>query len=781
MSSERTYGDRYRIERLLGEGGMATVYLATDLRHDRLVALKTLRGTVASTLGPDRFLREIQVTARLDHPHIVPLLDSGEQDGELFYVMPYVEGESLRELMKRERQLSLDQARALIGDVLGALEYAHARGVVHRDIKPENILITGTHARVADFGIARALAASGETLTGTGIALGTPPYMSPEQAAGERDVDRRSDIYAVGCVLYEMLAGQPPFTGPTVESVVHQHMAVPPRPVTQLRSTVPAALSHAIDKALAKAPADRFDSALAFQAAIGTSVGGAAAGRSPAWAARAIRTVGVIAGIAALALLVAWGLSRRNTPANSRPLVAVLPFRNLGAPDDEYFADGITEEITSRLGRISGIGVISRTTSTRYKGSTRSLREIARELGVEYVLEGTVRSERIPDGTGRVRITPDLIRAEDDTHVWTESYTAGLAPGEIFDLQSEIAEKVAGAFNVSLLSAERAAVHHRETADSAAYRQYLLGRYRLAQASEVSVRAAIAHFDSALVRDANYALAYAGLADAWLQVPYFPEAWVSDSEAIARAVDAARRAVALDDDAPEAHNALGLVLSEGFWDWRGAEQALQRALALDPGLAQTHARLSNVLAASGRSAEGLTEAERASSLEPTSASLHMTVAARLVELGRLDEATARYRQAVQLEPGNIFPHVGLGNVAILRGDLLAFARELAQLTFRPELPAAMAAFIADTTRKAALLREIAAISSDNPGLDTARMAWLYLAIGDRDRAVHAMERALAHRSPGGVSGVLSPVAQKALAGDPRYEALLDRVRYRRSR
>ena len=261
--------DRYTVERELGRGGMATVYLAQDLKHRRQVAIKVLLPELASAVGPERFLREIEIAARLHHPHVLPLYDSGDADGFLYYVMPFAEGESLRDRLDREKQLPLDDALQITREVADALGYAHGEGVLHRDIKPENILLESGHAVVADFGIARAIsAAGGDRLTETGLAIGTPTYMSPEQAAGEKELDGRSDLYSLGCVLYEMLAGQPPFTGPTVENIRYQHLVVEPRPVTVLRPRVPEYVAKALNLALAKAPADRFSAAAGFVEAL---------------------------------------------------------------------------------------------------------------------------------------------------------------------------------------------------------------------------------------------------------------------------------------------------------------------------------------------------------------------------------------------------------------------------------------------------------------------------------------------------------------------------------
>ncbi len=294
--------DRYRLERELGAGGMATVYLAEDLKHRRKVALKVLRPELAADLGADRFLHEIEIAAGLHHPHILPLYDSGEAAEFLYYVMPFVEGESLRDRLSREKQLPLEEAVQIAREVADALSYAHSRGVVHRDIKPENILLESGHAVVADFGIARAItAAGGERLTETGLAIGTPAYMSPEQAAGERDLDGRSDLYSLGCVLYEMLAGQPPFTGPTLESVVHQHLTVEPRAITQLRPAVPATVAAALARALAKTPADRFNPVAQFAEAL-------AATRPAAPAAVPSRTRTMVAGLVAVSLIASAGL-----------------------------------------------------------------------------------------------------------------------------------------------------------------------------------------------------------------------------------------------------------------------------------------------------------------------------------------------------------------------------------------------------------------------------------------------------------------------------------------
>src|SRR3954447_26101965 len=358
--------DRYRVERELGRGGMATVYLAHDLRHDRPVALKVLRPELAASLGPERFLQEIRIAARLRHPHILPVHDSGETASRLWYTMPYVEGESLRQLLARERQLPVERAVRIATQVLGALGYAHAHGVIHRDIKPENILLESDQAVVADFGVARAISAAGEDrLTETGLALGTPAYMSPEQATASRDLDGRSDLYALGCVLYEMLAGQPPFVGATAQQLLARHAIDPVPPLRTVRDTVPESVERSVIRALAKVPADRFPTAAAFSEALtsprdtvvtpsGVSSGpparAAASPAPPVPPHRRHWAFALAAGAVGLALAAGYLWWPRPKPALDPNLVAVLPFRVRGAaPALGYLREGMIDLVAARL------------------------------------------------------------------------------------------------------------------------------------------------------------------------------------------------------------------------------------------------------------------------------------------------------------------------------------------------------------------------------------------------------------------------------------------------
>jgi serine/threonine-protein kinase len=684
----------YRIERELGQGGMATVFLAEDLKHHRRVAIKVLRPELSDALGPERFLREIEIAAGLHHPHILPLYDSGEVQaspgegpGLLFYVMPYVEGQSLRDRLTRERQLPLEDALRIAREVADALSYAHSRGVVHRDIKPENILLDAGHAVVSDFGIARAVsAAGGDQLTATGIALGTPAYMSPEQAAGTHELDGRSDLYSLACVLYEMLAGQPPFTGPTVASVVHQHMAAPPPPITQLRPAVPAELAGALARALAKSPADRFNPVAQFADALtprwsppgeATTSGVAPTLTAPRRSAPARVVIPAALAIAALAAGLWWarGRGRASTESTGTPRVVVLPFTNLGAPTDQYFADGITEEITSRAGQVPGLEVIARSSASSYRGGDRDIRRIGQELNVQYVLEGSVRWQRAQDGPGRVRVTPELIRVADGTQLWTERYDAVLA--DIFQVQSDVAEKTAGALGLALGRSDSAKAAS-PTANLAAYDYYLRGNdYVNRGVAEEDLKAAVRMYQQALERDSAFALAYARLAIAQTQIYWFR--YDPTPARLVLAKGSLDRAVALKPGEPEVEMAQGYYAYWGHRDYGAALQHLRTTLRSRPNDIDAILGIAYVERRQGRFEQALADLTHALELDPRSGERARAVAETYQLLGRYREAERFLDRAIDLAPDQASQYGQKARLyQVWRGDIAASRRVLDQ-------------------------------------------------------------------------------------------------------
>jgi serine/threonine-protein kinase len=624
--------DRYRFERVLGQGGMATVWLARDLKHDRQVAVKTLRPELAAHLGSARFLREIQIAARLNHPHILSLHDSGEAAGRIYYVMPFVEGETLRDLLDRQERVPLELALRYTREVADALAYAHGQGIIHRDIKPENILIQSGHAVVSDFGIARAVSAAGgtggsSTLTAAGAAIGTPLYMSPEQILGE-PLDFRSDLYSLGCVLYELLSGAPPFTGAGPRALIAAHTAQPVPPLRDRRPDIPPAVETATLRALAKLPGDRFGSAEEFAGALapGAITPRPAPGRS--WRRLAAAALVVIA------LGGAWLLLHRPRPDGT---VAVLPFSNQSSnPDDQYFADGMTDELINALGRMPGLRVQSRTSVNALGNAALTPEEIGTRLKVGALVEGSLQR----DGSGQ-RIHVQLISARDGSVIWSESYQRD--QGQVFAVQDQIVRALATALAVR--GAPAAGLVARTTENTAAYDQYLKGRYYWSQraAGTAPLQAAAAHFDTAIALDSGYARAWAGLADVYSMMPAFGD--VPPTEAFTRARLAAERALALDSTLAEAHTSLGFVELFYDWAWERAGQEFDRAQALDSTEARTWLFRAWYDMAMARYDEALVDIRTAHRLNPEGAIINARVGTTLMYVRRYDEA-AEYLQKV---------------------------------------------------------------------------------------------------------------------------------------
>ena len=656
---------RYALERELGRGGMAVVFLAHDSRHDRVVAIKVLRQEVAAALGAERFLREIQIAAKLHHPHILPLYDSGTAADLLYYVMPYVEGKSLRERLDHETQLPLDDALTITRQVAGALAYAHQHDVVHRDIKPENILLESGEAVVADFGIARAIsAAGGDKLTHTGIAIGTPLYMSPEQATGVGALDGRSDVYSLGCVLYEMLAGHPPFSGGTAQAILARHALDPVPRLRTARGTVSGAVAEALDRALAKAPADRYATALQFAEALGGS--GRSVVSPPSGGFRRLRAA-LGAGLALVALgggLAVWKPWRHaRTAAVGAPAyaasVAVLPFETIGGgPQDEYFSDGMTDEIIPQLAQIRDLKVISRTSVVALKGSHLTLSRIADTLGVDHVLEGSARR-----AGGRVRVNAQLIAAKTDAHLWARTYERDLK--DVFRVQEEIAGDVSRALLASVQGLRPLSPGSR-TEQPAAYDAYLRGTYWRQQRTRDGLLRAMQAFQEALAVDSLYAPAFAGLSSALsLFVLYQYSGGPEPVTALARAIVLADRAIALDSSLAEGFAARGWALTNAGVSVDTAIRDLARAVALRPNSGQAHSFYVAALGDAGRYEDAVAEAQTATELDPLAPAFHIALSSAELGARRYDVALREARRAGVLETAPLPVRIRFEGLALL--------------------------------------------------------------------------------------------------------------------
>jgi TolB-like protein/tetratricopeptide (TPR) repeat protein len=687
--------DRYTFERELGRGGMAVVYLAHDRRHDRPVALKVLLPELAASLGPERFQREIRFAARLQHPHILTVLDSGEAAGQLWFTMPFVEGESLRGRLRRERQLAIEDALRIAIETARALDHAHRHDVIHRDIKPENILLTKDgDTLVADFGIARALAGAEERLTETGLAVGTPAYMSPEQAAGDKALDARTDIYSLGCVVYEMLTGEPPFNSPTMQAMIARRLTEPAPSVRGVRATVPPAVDDAIRKALAPVAADRFATvgqfAQALQAAQSTATPVATAAitmpaavepapsisageprRRAFPVAAAALTAGLLIGGG---LLFAWRRTHAGAEASSGArVVAVLPFDNLGDSTDAYFADGLSDEVRSKLGQVAGLEVIARGSSIEYRKTAKRPAEIARELGADYLLTATVRWEK-SEGKSRVRVTPELVDARPGQAArsrWGQQFDASLT--DVFQVQADIATRVASALGVALADSTQRRLTAKPTENLAAYDEFLKGE-AASQGMSVSqlssLRRAIGYYERAVALDSSFAIAWARLSHARTRLygNGVPDPALGEQARIA--ADRARR---LRPDEPLVFRAFGAYHAIVDLDLARAQREYEQGLRLAPDNVALLVGLATIEPAFGRCDSAAARLSRAALLDPRSVTVANGLANINTMLRRYAAADSASARSLALAPSNInsifykvLGELGQGNLDTVR-------------------------------------------------------------------------------------------------------------------
>jgi serine/threonine-protein kinase len=740
---------RYTIEREIGHGGMAVVYLARDVRHDRVVALKVLEPHFTEVLGAERFLREIRVAARLHHPHLLPLYDSGEADGLLYYVAPYVEGGSLRDRLTLDGRVPLKRALSLAREVADALDYAHRQGVIHRDIKPENILLEEGHAIVADFGVARAVSAAADgAITQTGMLVGTPAYMSPEQAT-DSPVDGRSDVYALGCVLYELLAGEPPFTGTAPLAILAKRLTDPVPRIRAVRADVSAAVEEVLTRALQRQPEDRYQRAADFAESLTAAEQGLGPGQG---GTTPVATV----------------------PIRKVVTLAVLPFINMSADaENEFFSDGMTEELINALTRVEGLRVASRTSAFAYKGKDADIREIGQRLNVGAVLEGSVRRA----GT-RLRITAQLISVNDGYHMWSETYDRQLA--DVFDVQDELSRSIVSTLRPKLLGAPSEPIVLPPTDNLEAYTLYLKGRYFWNKRSPDSLRKGIESFEQVLEKDPEYALAYTGIADSHHMLALYGQ--LDPHQAYPRARAAAQRALEINPMLPEAHVSAAYVAFAYDWDWANAEREFSRALELQPDAAATHHWFAWLLVVTGRNQEAVREARRAMELEPLSPLTNARAGHILGYAGEVEEGAAACLRALELDPNFA---VAYESLALCYDRLGRYDEGLATLTRGAALPGSTTPFLLPWhnalmgryEEAGRLLREIVErVGADGPkGYPGMFIGAAYALLGDKDKAYHLFEKAVEERY---YSALLLGVerAYDGFRSDPRFEELRRRVR-----
>lgn len=730
--------ERYAVLRRIGGGGMADVFLARDLKHGREVALKLLRPDIGAAIGRDRFLKEIEIAARLHHPHILPLYDSGEADGLLYYVMPYLEEETLRGRLERAGRLPLPEVLRITAQLADALDFAHSRGVIHRDVKPENVLLLAEHALIADFGIARVMTgSSAEQITGTGIIVGTPTYMSPEQVFGDTTLDGRSDQYSLGCIVFEMLSGSPPFSGNAAQSIMAR-LSVERAPTLSTREImVPASIDEALNRALAKDPEHRFPTSRSFAEALRAS-------DAPAV-----------------------------TPlASKNHSLVVLPFSNRSdEADTEFLSDGLTEELIHTLSTLPGLRVVGRTSAFAFKGKVEDVRAIGKRLGVELVLEGSVRR-----AGQRLRITTQLTDVRDGLQLWSERFERPV--GDAFAIQDEIAAAILATLKLTFLGRSPALPAAR-TDNPRAYELYLRGRHCWNARTETGLSQSLTYLRQAIEVDPEFALARAALAESYVTLAVYGAEAPQSVMPLAEA--AARTALETDSRLAEAHGALASVQALYHWRWIEAESSYRRALTASPTAASVRQAFAvNLLLPLMRWEEARSELDRARALDPLSPVISLSLG--LVPFFQRDyEAAVRIWRDVLVTDEN-FPllHYFLGRALSLLGrpdDAVAALGRAAQLASEtPEVIAATGLALARGGRteearlKLAQLSRVAEQRYVSPVLE----AQIQIGLGDFSAALDALGRGVEGRSADVVWLGTRP-AYDPLRADPRFQGLLARV------
>ena len=731
---ERFLGDRYQVQRELGRGGMATVYLARDTKHGREVAIKVIHPALAVAIGTERFLREIQLAGQLQHPHLVGLIDSGETEEVAprpFYVMPLVEGESLRARLEREGQLPVADALRLIREIGDALHYAHGRGVIHRDIKPENVLLAHGHAMVTDFGIARAVReAGGDRLTATGVSLGTPAYMSPEQAGGSEAVDARSDQYSLACLLYEMLAGQPPFTGKSGAQVMARQVMDPVPPLATVRPGVTASVTKAVERALAKSPADRFADVSLFLTGLEAVEAGPAA----------------------------------------NPSIVVLPFANTSPdPDTDYFADGLTEEVIADLSNVRALKVIARNSAMRLKGTDKDARTLGRELDVRYVLAGSVRR-----AGQQLRITAQLAEAAENQQIWAGKFAGTVE--DVFDLQERLAREIVEALKLTLTPAEDQRLGQQSYPSVAVFDCY----YRARQAANRWTREGFSEAIEILRRGIE------NLGESDLLLSILGSVWVWTTAfgwPVAASLSKAERCVAtIYARWPQSPygDSLNAVLQFRRGNLRAATEAGERARRLLPHDADVLLGLCGGYCLAGRTVEARRCALQAIEIDPLSAINAVMLGITWWWEGDFDQGVAVLREGAAVAPENGVCQGYLALVLLSAGrpDEAALAFEALASRFATELFATIfrLVWLAHQGREATVRSGFTAEIREAAGGDETSAyaaAAAFALIGDDDEALRWFEHMIR------VRGLIAwpyfahhdPFLSR-FRGDPRYEALL---------
>jgi eukaryotic-like serine/threonine-protein kinase len=763
----------YKILEKLGEGGMGVVYKAEDTKLKRTVALKFLpKGLEAHEPERARFLQEAQAASALNHPNICSIHTIEEYDGQQFIDMELVDGKNLSGLLK-EKELSLKDMLNIAIQICEGLNSAHKKGVVHRDIKPDNIMLTDDGiVKIMDFGLAKLKGTS--KLTKTQSTLGTLAYMSPEQARGE-EVDQRSDIFSFGVVLYEMVTGRRPFKGEHEAAMMYSLMNENPEPLARYKTDVPTELQHIIDKSLAKERGERYqhiDEMVAdmrrMQHSITGNITSIVKKSKMTWIAAAVFVVLVVVGV--------YLFYPKSVPIKvTGKSVAVLPFKNLSdSKEDEYFSDGITDDIIAQLSKISELKVISRTSTMQYKRINKNVREIGEELDVATVLEGSVR--RVGN---QIRVVAQLIDAKNEGHLWAETYDKEMI--QIFEVQSDVAKKIAVALKTKLTSGEKERIEKKQTEDTEAYKLYLKGRFYWNKRVPDDIKTAIDCFKQAIEKDPDYALAYTGLASAYAVIPSFG---LPPAEPYINARNAAMKALEIDSTLAEAQTVLGEIAGSHYYDWTVAEKHYRRAIELDPSYPTAHQWYSSMLTSLGRFDEALTEAKRALELDPLSLIINLNLGDVYYAMRRYNEAKEQYENIISLDETFPWSHSGLANIYEVQGRFDdAIAEYIKARDFGGKVPYSLGqlgSIYLKSGRKAdalSVLDELRRLDKQGDAVSYG-IATVYFELGEKDKAFEWFEKSYQKREMWLLSLGSDPLWDN-IRSDPRGIALLKKMGLRK--